>query len=143
MTAPAPRPDPRPDPPADPLPGRALGVFAVRVDPGKLAAFRAAIGDKGPGVPLGYPMIWLASAGVRAALGGALGGALAEGTLVHLGQGFRIHQPLQVGRAYKLELALEGPGPGGQFRLSGRLWRGAGLILALESHLALFRAPVA
>ena len=121
----------------DPLPGLALGVFQVRVEPGELAAFRASIGDDGEGVPLTYPMRWLASEGVRAALHRALADG-GQGALVHLGQGFSIHQPLQCGTDYALELALEGPDARGQLWLRGRLWQGAGLILALESHLALY-----
>ena len=127
----------------DPLPGRALGVFAVRVDPGELAAFRAAIGDEGEGVPLTYPMLWLASEGVRAAVRGALAEGAGDGALVHLGQGFRCHQPLQGDQDYALELALEGPDARGQLWLRGRLWQGAGLILTLESHLALYRMEAA
>lgn len=129
-------------PPTPPLAGQTLGRFPVRVDADALAGFRAAIGaTTGPAVPLTFAMLWLASDAVRNAVSARLSMG-AEFALVHVGQAFRHHKPLEPEESYEMSLALEGPDARGQVWLRGQVTQAAEPELMLELESQLFLHPL-
>ena len=123
------------------MPGEAtiLGPFAVMARPQEVAAFRAATGlvDAGDRLPLTFPMRWMASPDVRA----ALRSLLSEGDLVpvHEGQGFDYAMPLFVGTAYTLRLEARRETAPDRLIVGGTIATEDGLIHAkLETILRLF-----
>lgn len=130
-------------PPTLPLAGHPLGRFPVHVDAEALAGFRAAIGETmGPAVPLTFAMRWLAGDAVRSAVIARLAATGAEFALVHLGQAFRHHKPLEPGQSYELVLAVEGPDARGQVWLRGQVLDMPEPALMLELESQLFLHPV-
>ena len=80
-----------------------LGDFAVGVDADEVAAFRKATGvAEGIGVPLTFPMRWMADPDVRGALAGLT--PTPDVVLVHEAQSFTYEQPLSVGESYTLRI---------------------------------------
>jgi hypothetical protein len=83
-----------------------LGPFAVDTDSAEVAAFGAALGDTNPGrgVPLTFPIRWLASPEIQSELRRVAsdGGVL----LVHESQSFSYVARLESDRVYRLDLIL-------------------------------------
>lgn len=102
---------------------RAVGRFAVVADAERIARFRAALDlaasppvAGATGVPLTFPVCWLAEADVRAALGTALGGT-GGGLPVHLEQEIDSLVALVSGARYAMDVWLAGPDARGRARI--------------------------
>lgn len=76
-----------------------LGPFEVAAGPAEIAAFAAAIGAPASDIPATFPVVWLSSPGLRAALRLAVG---MDYLPVHESQSFDYARPLVVGAAYRL-----------------------------------------
>lgn len=76
-----------------------LGPFEVATGPDEIAAFAAAIGAPASDIPATFPVVWLSSPGLRAALRDAVGPDFLP---VHESQSFDYARPLVVGAVYRL-----------------------------------------
>lgn len=76
-----------------------LGPFEVATGPAEIAAFAAAIGAPASDIPATFPVVWLSSPGLRAALRAAVG---PDYLPVHESQSFDYARPLVVGATYRL-----------------------------------------
>lgn len=82
-----------------------LPPFDVQTERGDVAAFRAALGQEpGEGVPLTFPIRWLASPEVQDRLRGVAGDQ--HVLLVHESQSFAYERLPEAGRTYRLFVTL-------------------------------------
>jgi hypothetical protein len=85
-----------------------LGCFAVTVIADEVEAFCASLALPPSPVPLTFDMSFLAREEIALALRQNLP---RDGIVIHRAQRFRAHAPLEVGRAYKLQLLRHGVRP--------------------------------
>lgn len=136
-------------------PGHPVGRFQVHASPAEASAFRQALGvtgtGTGPGLPLTYPVRWLALPEVRAAVQQALGGATGTGqpgeappgVLVHLQQRFTYASPLQAGARYAMALYLEADAQLDSFAVHAEILSDDRLCCRAEGRFALVAQAIA
>ena len=119
-----------------------LGAFQVAATQGEVAAFRSATRCLGEGVPLTFPMRWLASPELRR----ALLAMVPEPDLipVHESQTFEYVQPLTVDQAYVLTLSAGRESAPDRLVVAGVVASGTGeMVVRLETILRLFPGQAA
>jgi hypothetical protein len=120
----------------------ALGTFAVSGTTGEAEAFREATGtgSSGDTLPLTFPMRWLVSPEIRAALLETV--ADPDVVLVHESQAFEYTERLRSGESYALSLFARRDSAPERLLVDGVISDGSGLELArLETVLRLIKAP--
>lgn len=116
-----------------------IGSFRVRAEPGEVAAFREATGLPGDhaNVPLTYPMRWLVTPDIRAALLAMV--PEPDLVLVHESQTFDYQRQLRCGADYVLSLAVRREAAPDRLFVDGMIADAEGLpFAAVETILRLF-----
>jgi hypothetical protein len=81
---------------------RIIAPFVFRIETDNVESYRAALGAAGGGIPLGMAMQALAVAPVASALREFLG----EKTPLHIGQSYRLSEPLRAGVDYRCQVKI-------------------------------------
>lgn len=116
-----------------------LGTFEVSTDGPAVAAFRAATGLRAEdtGVPLTFPIRWLALPEVRAVLNGLV--TERDLVLIHESQSFAYERPLRLDEPYALNLAARREGAPDRLVAEASIVAADGsLCVTLETVLRLF-----
>jgi hypothetical protein len=83
---------------------RTIGPLRLTVDPDRARAYARETGGDGPGVPLGYPAVWLMEPGLAEAVNGIC--AALDVVPVHESQAFAYEAPLIAGDSYDVTVTL-------------------------------------